>query len=157
MQSLKLPQSLQSALSPLFKTLPLNQALKQLVVTQPQSPDLTALVGKLIGDPAIALNPALQAALWLYVDELDRSHDICQNIKTPDGSYLHGIMHRREGDFSNSHYWFHHVGTDHPVYDQIDGYDAHAFIDEVKANPQDPRLVALQQAEWVALVNHCIR
>ena len=49
---------------------------------------------------------ALRAGLWLLADDLGRAHQICQNIPTPHGSAWHAIMHRREGDFSNSLYWF---------------------------------------------------
>lgn len=156
MQSRDLPQPLQTALSPLFEALPLDEAMTQLVVNEPLAPALSTLVGKLISTPAIACNPKLQAALWLYVDELDRSHDLSQQIKDADGSYWHGIMHRREGDFSNSHYWFHNTGHHHPVYLQIEGYDPHQFIDDVQENPRDPRLVALQRSEWIALLTYCI-
>ena len=50
------------------------------------------------------------SALWLFHDELDRSHSISQEIHTAEGSYLHGIMHRREGDYSNAKYWFRKAG-----------------------------------------------
>ena len=50
---------------------------------------------------------ALESALWLVADELDRSHAISQNLATPEGSFWHGVMHRREADFSNAKYWFH--------------------------------------------------
>jgi len=53
---------------------------------------------------------ACVAGLWLMYDDLDRSHTISQSIETPTGSYWHAIMHRREGDFGNSKYWFHRVG-----------------------------------------------
>lgn len=56
-----------------------------------------------------------EAALWLLAGDLDRSHQISQSIETPSGSYWHGIMHRREGDFSNSKYWFRRAGN-HPTY-----------------------------------------
>jgi hypothetical protein len=156
MQTLELPQSLQKALSPLLEALPLEQAMGQLVVQAPHSAQLSHLVEQLITQPAIAANAKLCAALWLYVDELDLSHTLSQSIKDADGSYWHGIMHRREGDFSNSHYWFYNVGQRHPVYAQIDGYDPHQFIDEVQANPTDPQLVKMQRDEWIALVNHCV-
>lgn len=156
MQSLKFPQSLQTALSPLFDALPLDSAMSALVVHEPVSNELSALVGQLVQLPDVAVNPKLQAALWLYVDELDRSHSISQQIHDADGSYWHGIMHRREGDFSNSHYWFRQTGNHHPVYGQIDGYEPHQFIDDVQDRPNDPVLATLQRAEWVALVNHCL-
>lgn len=54
------------------------------------------------------------AALWLLAGELERSHSASQSIKDRDGSYWHGIMHRREGDFSNAKYWFRQTSA-HPV------------------------------------------
>lgn len=58
------------------------------------------------------------AALWLRHDFLSESHRLSQDINTPDGSYWHGIMHRREPDFSNAKYWFRRVGN-HPVFEPL--------------------------------------
>lgn len=60
----------------------------------------------------------LEAALWLLAGELDRSHTLSQSFENSDGSYWHGIMHRREGDFWNSKYWFRRVGP-HPVLSEL--------------------------------------
>ena len=59
------------------------------------------------------------AGLWLYHDFLDESHRISQELHTPEGSYWHAIMHRREPDFSNSKYWFRQVGR-HPVFTPLE-------------------------------------
>ena len=58
---------------------------------------------------------ALLAGLWLLSGDLDRSHHWSQSLETPDGSYWHGIMHRREGDFGNAKYWFRRAGR-HPIH-----------------------------------------
>src|SRR5437016_6034779 len=58
------------------------------------------------------------AALWLYHDFLDEAHGISQSIDTVEGSFWHGIMHRREPDASNAGYWFRRVG-EHAVFDEL--------------------------------------
>lgn len=50
-----------------------------------------------------------EAALWLLIGELDRSHEVSQTDNSTEGSFWHGIMHRREGDYWNSKYWFRKV------------------------------------------------
>ena len=62
---------------------------------------------------------ALHSGLWLIHDFLDESHELSQSIQgrgaDRNGDYWHGIMHRREPDWSNSKYWFRRVG-DHPIF-----------------------------------------
>ena len=42
------------------------------------------------------------ARLWLFYNNLEECHHIAQQLKTKEAAYWHAIMHRREGDFSNS-------------------------------------------------------
>ena len=127
---------------------------------------------------------ALVAGLWLWHDFLDESHKIAQQLQTPSGSMWHAIMHRREGDFSNSKYWYarcenhpclptlaaqaNEVINPFPADKQIlkltaHGWNSDAFVDLVEAvcdRPDDPRhklAIALQQLEWRVLFDHCMR
>ena len=124
------------------------------------------------------------AGLWLWHDALDESHEIAQEIVSPTGSFWHAIMHRREGDFSNSKYWYHRCQTHYVLKlmgavahslagalasDRLvagalsGGWDADGFVDLVAAvhdKPSDPRhrvAVDLQRAEWEGLFDYCIR
>ncbi len=102
--------------------------------------------------------------LWLLAGELDRSHSISQDIRSSDGSFWHGIMHRREGDFGNSKYWFRRVGS-HPVLEQLprlsegDYADPFDFVDECsralgKGGESYQRCQRAQWIEWQALMMH---
>jgi hypothetical protein len=71
-------------------------------------PELEATIERLLPD-----TEPLKSALHLWNDNLNRAHEIAQEIGTATGSYLHGLMHRREPDYGNSRYWFRRVG-EHP-------------------------------------------
>jgi len=82
-----------------------------------RSPELSKRIRALsLADGGAPL--ALRSALLLWNGELDASHELSQDIHTPTGSLLHGIMHRMEGDYGNAEYWFRRVGT-HPCYRAI--------------------------------------
>jgi hypothetical protein len=80
-----------------------------LVPRGPWDPALGDRIGRLEAPPE------LRAALFLWNDHLERAHELAQDIPTPTGSYLHGVMHRREPDYGNAKYWFRRVG-DHPAF-----------------------------------------
>ncbi|TWT62257.1 hypothetical protein [Rubinisphaera italica] len=62
---------------------------------------------------------AVLAGLYQWYDALHMSHEFSQSVQYTGrhkaGDYWHAIMHRREGDYSNSKYWFRNVGS-HPLY-----------------------------------------
>ena len=75
--------------------------------------ELNQKIDRFLADTKLnaALQPSVHSAALLWHDYLDESHTISQNISNADGSFLHGIMHRREPDYSNAKYWFRRVGN----------------------------------------------
>src|SRR6187455_1931922 len=52
------------------------------------------------------LTPELRA-LWLTkADRWDDAHGVAQDIHTPDGSWIHALLHLIEGDIGNAGYWY---------------------------------------------------
>ena len=127
---------------------------------------------------------ALLAGLWLWHDGLEESHRISQSISDSTGSFWHAIMHRREGDFSNSKYWYaravgHPVlatiaGSAGPLVNRVpadksllrivaNGWNPNEFVDFVESVSADetdaryPIAVQLQQLEWRVLWEYCAR
>jgi hypothetical protein len=48
-------------------------------------------------------------ALWLH-GFLEEAHSLAQQNPSAEGSYWHALVHRSEGDFENSLYWYKRVG-----------------------------------------------
>lgn len=144
-------------------------------------------------------NDLLAAALNLHSKPSETSSKVpsvqsVENDKTNNTRYLqdmastltfwHAIMHRREGDFSNSKYWYARAAG-HPALATLagsvgalvnrapadkgllrlvaDGWNPNAFVDFVESVSADetdgryPIAVQLQQMEWRVLWEHCAR
>jgi hypothetical protein len=47
-----------------------------------------------------------RSLLLLAAGGLDEAHRIVQEMSTPTGAYIHGVIHRVDDDFDNARYWF---------------------------------------------------
>lgn len=148
----EIPNDIYVIVDDLFQVVPFELSMPHLVVREPNYmllPIATKVVEKLNG------KPLLQSAVWLYAEELEKSHVIAQNINTEEGAFLHGMMHRREGDFSNAKYWFLNAGS---LPRQL-GLDPISLTDEVARHPRgNPiQLVEAQRREWLTVFVRCAR
>ncbi|MBW0000417.1 MAG: hypothetical protein JO015_15065 [Verrucomicrobia bacterium] len=60
----------------------------------------------------------VRALLWYTAGNLNAAHEIVQPMSGPDGAYIHGMIHRVEGDFDNARYWFSRAAA-HPASAEI--------------------------------------
>lgn len=94
------------------------------------------------------------SGIWLLFGYLDQSHDISQNIKSQEGSFWHGIMHRLESDFWNSKYWYRNVGN-HPVITTLQqnqaDYYPFDFVDDCELATEQGDTAAAQRVEAMAI------
>ena len=104
------------AIAPLqswIETLPTEVPLRSNLSKQSNPSKQSATEAKSL-ELLIASNPAIQgtfieALLWLKLGRLDPAHGIVQDDAQGLGAYIHGFLHRMEGDFWNANYWFRRV------------------------------------------------
>jgi len=109
-----------------------------------------------------------RAGLWLAFGYWKQAHEVAQDLETPEGSFWHAILHRREPDPGNAKYWFRQVGS-HPVIAKLVaeslalGYDYRTpgdfvdFCEKVRdtATPAEEVARRVQALEWRLLFDHC--
>ncbi|MDQ2799366.1 MAG: hypothetical protein M3Y13_06960 [Armatimonadota bacterium] len=94
--------------------------LPPLVPLKVYEPALTAEI-EAVNAPAV-----VKAGLHLINDDLAASHVLSQSLEgEPLADYWHAIIHRREGDYGNSRYWFGRVGSV-PILTEVYGADSNA-------------------------------
>jgi hypothetical protein len=99
--------------------------------------DATITGGLPIGDHKIFR--LVRGGLLYAMDDLDGCHHFFQDEPSDLGSYWHGMMHRREGDFDNARYWFRRAGSQ-PFFDNLHSHAAQFSPDAAKQLSWDPYL-----------------
>ncbi|CAO1636538.1 unnamed protein product [Sympodiomycopsis kandeliae] len=77
---------------------------------------------------------ALTSSLHLLNDDVSKAHDIVTDREDDEACCLvHAILHRREGDYWNSKYWYSRIS--HPFVNDFYGsrQAAKSFVDEVES------------------------
>ena len=55
-------------------------------------------------------------ALWYDAKgDWDKSHKIIQDVEDKNASWIHGYLHRKEGDIANADYWYSKADTKRPI------------------------------------------
>lgn len=115
----------------------------------------------------VARHGHLLSVALLWHDHLDASHTLSQDLGDADGSYVHALMHRREGDYSNAKYWCHRAGG-HAVHAALaqatatgdaflipkGRWNPDAFVDACATG--DARWIPLQTREYQLLTAHLL-
>lgn len=114
--------------------------------------DATLFAGAKVRDANLAA--CCRSGLWLVFDFLDESHQISQDIATVEGSYWHGIMHRREPDYMNAKYWFRRVPR-HPVFEELGDTARALFRTHAETDPYAEFLEHVQPWDPLAFVDLC--
>lgn len=99
-----------------------------------------------IHDDGGAQGTLFEALMWVRIGQIDPAHTIVESATRGIEAYIHGVIHRMEGDYWNAKYWFRQVRAPQLV-DSLDrhilrgapkgylypwgkaGFDPNAFVD----------------------------
>jgi hypothetical protein len=57
--------------------------------------------------PPSQLSNVLQALWYDANGDWETAHNVAQDIRSKEGSWIHAYLHRKEGDLGNASYWYH--------------------------------------------------
>lgn len=147
-----LPSGVLELAPDLFESHPFSDSMNELVVMRTNF-KVAQAVGETVCNLKVARNPHLVAGFWLYADDLEASHSISQNLSSVTGSWWHAVMHRREGDFANSRYWYRQA-RNHPLMATL-GFDPHELV--TLAESKSAQAVEWQRQEWAMLMDWSVQ
>jgi hypothetical protein len=61
-------------------------------------------------EPPVDLTFPLAALWWDAKGDWARSHDLVDELETAEGMAVHAYLHRKNGETSNSDYWYERAG-----------------------------------------------
>ncbi len=100
---------------------------------------------------------ALLAGLLQVHDYLDESHSVSQNMEdTALGDHWHGIMHRREPDYSNAKYWYRRIGQS-PLFPELAQHADRILTAQKSAAAEQQRQKLRTPRDWdaFAFIDFC--
>ncbi|MEZ2414036.1 hypothetical protein ACA086_03670 [Muriicola sp. E247] len=60
--------------------------------------------------PPLNWPKTLQSLWWDAKGDWDKAHDIVDQLNTPEATWIHAYLHRKEGDLWNAGYWYNRAG-----------------------------------------------
>ncbi len=104
-------------------------------VTPPAKPSFPALSSAIAG---LSLHPTLESALHILNNDLSSAHFLVRHMECApayEGMFLHGILHRIEGDYDNARAWYKSVAESDLFASVWDGglEEAMTLIDRIEA------------------------
>ena len=114
----------------------------------------------------------IRAGLLYAYDAIDESHRVVKEVTSDEGSYWHGMLHRREGDFENARYWFRRTGRlsvfsemharaseVSPLMGRQSDWDPYVLVGQCEqarfgGDVDQKELVALQRIEFTVMFDH---
>ncbi len=103
-----------------FESIYTHLATHSSTLLPPSKPHDTTLTSKI---SALQLHPTLESTLHILNLDLGSAHFLVRHMQsapTYEGMYLHGILHRIEGDYDNARAWYSDV-RDSEIYTEIWG------------------------------------